>query len=176
MLNRLLGWFRPSQKTGKSNPPPGVDMGSEMPRYPRIICVTCEEDWRQLLTEDEYRVCRLGQSDKAFEGQFCEVFTAGTYVCRCCGTALFSSKTKADTGTGWPSFLEPIKRSRIYLHPAERGGVVRHWARCSACDARLGEWFPPEGRAGGRYCINSTALKLPVMGNARITLEAPQES
>ena len=120
-----------------------------------------EAEWRARLTDEEYNVCRLKGTEPAFSGQYCDTKTAGTYVCAGCGQDLFSSATKFDSGSGWPSFTQPIEKTRVANESDSSYGVVRTEVLCSRCDSHLGHVFP-DGPAptGLRYCMNSLSLKL----------------
>ncbi|MEQ8966333.1 MAG: peptide-methionine (R)-S-oxide reductase MsrB [Azospirillaceae bacterium] len=120
-----------------------------------------ESEWRAQLTDEEYRVARQGGTERAFTGRYWNEKTPGTYACVCCGTPLFSSKTKFDSGTGWPSFTAPIAEDRVATKRDTSHGMIRTEALCAACDAHLGHVFPdgPEP-TGQRFCMNSASLDL----------------
>ena len=120
-----------------------------------------EEEWNNELTPEQFHVCRQKGTERAFSGKYWDTKTPGTYVCVCCGQELFDSKTKFDSGTGWPSFSAPIDEESID-HEADKSFFTRRTeVLCSACDAHLGHVFDdgPEP-TGQRYCMNSVALKL----------------
>jgi len=120
-----------------------------------------EEEWKSILTEEEYRITRKKGTERAFSGEYCEAHEAGQYACRCCDTTLFDSTLKFDSSSGWPSFNEPFENNVIKYVKDESFGMVRVEVLCNICDAHLGHVFPdgPEP-TGLRYCINSASIKL----------------
>jgi peptide-methionine (R)-S-oxide reductase len=120
-----------------------------------------DAEWRAELTPEQYDVLRRQGTERPFTGQYVHVKDDGMYHCAGCGAALFSSDTKFESGTGWPSFYEPAVAENVELHTDTSHGMVRTEATCAACGGHLGHVFPdgPEP-TGTRYCINSCSLDL----------------
>ena len=119
-----------------------------------------EEQWRAELTSAQYRVLRRKGTESPFTGEYVETKTDGVYRCAACGAELFSSETKFDSGTGWPSFTDPANRAHIELHQDRSLFMRRTEVTCATCGGHLGHVFNDGPRGGERYCINSVALKL----------------
>ncbi len=118
-----------------------------------------DNEWKQLLDPETYRITRLKGTERAFTGQYCHLHEAGIYVCRCCETPLFDSTEKFESGTGWPSFTEPIDENIIKFEKDISYGMVRVEVLCNVCDAHLGHVFPDGPPPTGlRFCINSAAI------------------
>ena len=118
-----------------------------------------DEEWKQELSDDAFAVCRLAGTERAFTGKYWDHKEVGEYVCACCGTPLFVSETKYDSGSGWPSFFRPISENVIIERYDNSHGMERTEVLCSVCDAHLGHVFPDGPLPTGlRYCINSLSL------------------
>ena len=119
-----------------------------------------KEEWKALLTPEQFHVTREHGTERAFTGEYCELYTPGVYDCVCCATKLFDSATKFDSTTGWPSFTEPVKDNVIKYKKDTSWGMTRVEVLCNVCDAHLGHVFPDGPMPSGlRFCINSASLK-----------------
>ncbi|MDH5400038.1 MAG: peptide-methionine (R)-S-oxide reductase MsrB [Cyclobacteriaceae bacterium] len=118
------------------------------------------KEWADLLTPEQYSVTRNKGTERAFTGEYCESYGPGEYSCVCCGTPLFNAGEKFESGSGWPSFTQPLRIERIKYHVDHSFGIERVEVMCNTCDAHLGHVFPDGPEPSGlRYCINSVSLK-----------------
>jgi peptide-methionine (R)-S-oxide reductase len=120
-----------------------------------------EQEWREELSDEEYRILRQKGTERAFSGRYDREKREGTYRCKGCGTPLFSSDTKYDSGSGWPSFYAPMDASNVREETDRSHGMRRTEVLCAVCDGHLGHVFPDGPRPTGlRYCVNSASLEL----------------
>ena len=144
----MLTWNSVLQRTDKGNPPPLHKV------------VKTDEDWRAQLTPEAFAVTRHAATERPFSSEMCSHFEPGRYACVCCGTLLFDSSSKFDSGTGWPSFTQPLDTDAVAFHADRSHGMFRVEATCNICDAHLGHVFedgpPPTGL---RFCMNALALE-----------------
>jgi peptide-methionine (R)-S-oxide reductase len=132
-----------------------------MTTTPREQLPRTDDEWRAQLTPEQFVVTRQAGTERAFTGEYWDCHDDGTYECVCCGQALFSSDTKYESGTGWPSFFEALDAGAVEEIADTSHGMVRTEARCSNCGAHLGHVFPDGPRPTGvRYCMNSASLRL----------------
>lgn len=144
----MLTWIDVLRFANKGNPEPD-----------RRVEKT-EDEWKMQLSPEEFRVTRKAGTERAFSSEMCSLFEPGLYGCVCCGTLLFDANEKFESGTGWPSFTQPVKENSIAYNKDKGFGMYRIETVCNTCDAHLGHVFqdgpPPSGL---RYCMNAVALK-----------------
>ena len=125
--------------------------------------VKSEDDWKAVLSPQEYHVLREAGTERAFTGEYTDTKTTGTYTCRACDAVLFTSDTKFDSHCGWPSFWSPLAGESVILLEDRTMGMKRVEVRCASCGSHLGHVFEGEGYGtptDQRYCINSVSIKL----------------
>lgn len=145
----MLTWKEVLQFSAKGNPTPTHRVEKT------------NEEWKKQLTAEQFQITRLKGTERAFTGEYCEAHEPGLYACLCCGTPLFDSRVKFESGTGWPSFTQSVEENAIAYHSDKSYGMVRVEVLCNVCDAHLGHVFPDGPRPSGlRYCINSASIKL----------------
>lgn len=154
----MLTWIDVIKFTNNGNPAPD-----------RRVEKT-EEEWRSVLSPEQFQIARLKGTERAGAGAFCERHEAGLYGCVCCGTPLFDSRVKFESGTGWPSFTQPVKANAIKYEKDSSYGMVRVEVMCNTCDAHQGHVFPDGPEPSGlRYCVNSASMQLLEDNNSEVT-------
>ncbi len=134
--------------------------GKDAPVAPKRV-EKSDEEWKAQLTPEQFQVARKKGTERAYSGTYCEAHTPGKYACICCGTILFDSNLKFESGSGWPSFTEPYNDNVIKYEKDSSFGMVRVEVMCNICDAHLGHVFPDGPEPSGlRYCINSASIHL----------------
>ena len=122
--------------------------------------VKTEAEWKAQLTEEQYRITRLKGTERPHSSELCSLFEPGIYACVCCDTLLFDRSEKFESGTGWPSFTQPIKENAVGYVKDISFGMIRIEAVCNTCNAHLGHVFPDGPEPSGlRYCMNAISLK-----------------
>ncbi|WP_163399100.1 peptide-methionine (R)-S-oxide reductase MsrB [Flavobacterium fluviatile] len=143
----MIKWADVIHFTNKGNPTPDKRVQKT------------EEEWKELLSSEEFHVTRLKGTERSFSSEMCSLFEPGIYECKCCGTLLFDASEKFESGTGWPSFTQPVKENAIAYHADKSHGMIRVEVVCNTCDAHLGHVFPDGPPPSGlRYCINAVSL------------------
>ncbi len=144
----MLTWRDVTQFVKQGNP------------QPDSIVEKTDAEWRTQLTPEQYRVTRQQGTERPFSSAMCSLFEPGLYACVCCGNQLFDAEEKFDSGTGWPSFTQPITDNAVAYHGDDSLGMQRVETTCNSCGAHLGHVFPDGPTPGGlRYCMNALALK-----------------
>ena len=144
----MLNWLDVTKFAGEGNPRPA-----------RRVRKT-DEEWKAQLTDEQYRVTRMKGTERAFTGEHCSIFEPALYACVCCGNWLFDSREKFESGTGWPSFTQPVVVNAVKYEEDRSHGMRRMEVMCNVCDAHLGHVFPDGPMPSGlRYCINSASLR-----------------
>lgn len=146
---------QPAKKSNTNTSPKPIVMTTDSTDFSQLS----DTDWKKRLSPEEYRVLRAHGTERPYTGEYDQHWEAGTYVCKGCGTALFTSNTKFDAGCGWPSFYEGIDKSKIKEVIDRSFGMIRTEVRCAKCDGHLGHVFDDGPKPTGlRYCINSVSL------------------
>jgi peptide-methionine (R)-S-oxide reductase len=127
-------------------------------RVPKVV--KSDEEWHKQLSPLAFQVARRGATERPFSGAYWDLHDKGIFRCVCCDTALFSSAEKFDSGTGWPSFWQPIAKENVVTHPSRSATYVESELTCPRCDAHLGDVFDDGPKPTGlRYCIDSVSLR-----------------
>lgn len=131
-----------------------------MTDLPRSEIPTTDAEWKKRLTPEQYRILRERGTERAFTGTYYDMKDEGVYRCAACGTPLFTSDEKYDSGSGWPSFFDVVSEGNVELREDHSHGMRRVEVICATCEGHLGHVFPdgPPDKTGARYCVNSAAL------------------
>lgn len=144
----MLDWNDIIKFTNKENPTP-----------PRRVEKT-DSEWKELLSPEEFQITRLKGTERANSSDMCSLFEPGKYACKCCKTPLFDASVKFESGTGWPSFTQPIDESHVGYIKDVSFGMIRVEVTCNICDSHLGHVFPDGPEPSGlRYCVNAISLE-----------------
>ena len=144
----MLDWQRISEFASKGNPPSSRSVQKS------------EAQWRAQLSAEQFRVTRQHGTERAFSSDICSLFEPGLYACVCCANPLFDAQQKFESGTGWPSFTQPISENAIAYISDQSYGMLRIETVCNVCNAHLGHVFPDGPAPSGlRYCMNAVALQ-----------------
>jgi methionine-R-sulfoxide reductase len=144
----MLNWNEVLRLAREGTPPPARKV------------LRSDAEWRARLDPAAYEVTRRAGTERPFSSEMCGLFAPGIYACVCCGTRLFDAAEKFESGTGWPSFTQPLAPDAVAYHADHSHGMTRIEALCNACDAHLGHVFPDGPAPGGlRYCMNAVALQ-----------------
>lgn len=138
-----------------------LDFANKQNPKPERRVEKTEQEWKEILSDKQFQIARLKGTESPHSGALCNAYDAGIYSCVCCDTQMFDSTIKFDSGSGWPSFTQPIKENAIKYHKDTAYGMERIEVMCNVCDCHLGHVFPDGPAPSGlRYCVNSESIKL----------------
>ncbi|MBD8488722.1 peptide-methionine (R)-S-oxide reductase MsrB [Echinicola sp. CAU 1574] len=147
-INSMLNWNNIIQFANHGNPIPSKRVDKS------------EAEWKATLSPEQFQITRLKGTERAHSSEMCSLFEPGKYACTCCDTLLFDAEEKFESGTGWPSFTQPVEENAVAYHKDASFGMVRVEITCNTCDAHLGHVFPDGPAPSGlRYCVNAVSLK-----------------